>query len=78
MTDKLEQFRTALLDNDYPLGLDELLGYVEYLYENDKEVSKVIRSYTNDFYKMFSCTEKFYKVKDLIDEEFYTEVKNEN
>lgn len=74
---KLEEFRTALLDNDYPLGLDELLGYVEYLYEDDKEVSKVIRSYTDDFYKMFSCAEKFYKVKDLIDEEFYSEENND-
>ena len=76
MTDKLEEFRTALLDNDYPLGLDELLGYVEYLYEDDKEVSKVIGSYIDDFYKMFSCAQKFYKVKDLIDEEFYSEVRN--
>ena len=77
MKEKLEEFRTALLDNDYPLGLDELLGYVEYLFEGDKEVSKVIGSFTDDFYKMFSCAHKFYRVKELIDEEFYSEVNND-
>lgn len=69
---KLKDFREALLDKDYPLGIDEILGYVEYLYEDDKEVSKVIDEYVDDYYKMWSCTEKFYKVKDLIDEEFYS------
>lgn len=74
MIDKLNEFRTALLDKDFPIGLDEVLGYIEYIYEDDKEVAKVIRSYTDDFYKMFSCAQKFYTVKDLIDEEFYSEV----
>lgn len=73
MENKLKEFREMLLDNDFPMGLDEVLGYIEYLYEDDKEVSKVIRSYTDDFYKMFSCAEKFYKVKDLVDEQFYSE-----
>lgn len=69
---KLKDFREALLDKDYPLGIDEILGYVEYLYEDDKEVSKVIDKYADDYYKMWSCTEKFYKIKDLVDEEFYS------
>lgn len=77
MKEKLEEFRTALLEKDYPIALDEVLGYIEYLFEDDKEISKVIQSYTDDFYKMFSCAEKFYKVKDLIDEEFYSEVNND-
>ena len=50
-----------------------LLGYVEYLYEDDKEIKSVLRDYIDDYYKMWSCAEKFYKVKDLIDEEFYSE-----
>ena len=68
---KLKDFREALLDKDYPLGIDEILGYVEYLYEDDKEASKVIDEYIDDYNKMWSCAEKFYKVKDLVDEEFY-------
>ena len=70
---KLKDFREALLDKDCPLGIDEILGQIEYLFEDDKEVSKVIDDYVDDYYKMWSCTEKFYKVKDLIDEEFYSE-----
>ena len=42
-------------------------------HEDDKEVSKVIGEYIDDYYKKCSCTEKFYKVKDLVDEEFYSE-----
>ena len=71
--EKLKEFKIALLEKDYPIALDEVLGYIEYLFEDDKEISKVIQSYIDDFYKMFSCTEKFYKIKDLIDEEFYSE-----
>jgi hypothetical protein len=69
---KLQEFKEALLDEDYPLGIDEILGQIEYLYEDDKEVSKVIGDYIDDYYKMWSCAEKFYKVRDLVDEEFYT------
>ena len=70
---KLKDFREALLDKDYPLGIDEILvGYIEYLFEDDKEVSKVIGEYADDYNKMWSCAEKFYKVKDLVDEEFYS------
>lgn len=71
--EKLESFRKNIIDKDYPLGIDEILGEIEYLFEDDKEVSEVIQSYADDYYKMWSCAEKFYKVKDLIDEEFYTE-----
>lgn len=70
---KLAEFRNMLLDKDYPLGIDEILGQIEYLYEDDKEISKVIDDYVDDYYKMWSCTEKFYRVKDLVDEEFYSE-----
>lgn len=69
---KLAEFKDMLLDKDYPLGIEEILGQIEYLYEDDKEVSKVIGDYIDDYYKMWSCTEKFYKVKDLVDEQFYT------
>lgn len=75
--DKVLELKKMLLDKDYPLGLDEILGQIEYLYEDDKEVSKVIHTYIDDFYKMLSCAEKFYKVKDLIDEEFYSEDEND-
>ena len=68
---KLKDFREALLDKDYPLGMDEILGYVQYLFEDNKEIHKIINDYTDDYYKMWSCAEKFYRVKDLIDEEFY-------
>lgn len=77
MSEKLKEFRKMLLDNDYPLGLDELLGQIEWLYEGDEEVSRVIHTYIDDFYKMLSCAQKFYKIKDLIDEEFYSEVEDE-
>lgn len=70
---KLKYFRESLLDKDYPLSIDEVLGQIEYLFEDDKEVSKAIDGYVDYYYKMWSCTEKFYKVKDLIDEQFYTE-----
>lgn len=70
---KLKDFREALLDNDYPLGIDEILCEVTYLFKNDADVEKVMENYIDDYYKMWSCTEKFYKVKDLIDEEFYSE-----
>lgn len=76
MNDKLKELREMLLDKDYPLGIDELLGQIEWLYEDDKEVSKVINTYIDDFCKMWSCVEKFYKIKDLIDEEFYSEVED--
>lgn len=70
---KIKTFREWLLDKNYPMGLDEVLGQIEYLYEGDEEVSKVIHGYIDDYYKMWSCTEKFYKIKDLIDEEFYSQ-----
>lgn len=75
---KLAEFRNMLLDKDYPLGIDEILGQIEYLYEDDKEVGKVIGEYIDDYYKMWSCAEKFYKVKDLVDEEFYSESEENN
>ena len=71
MEDKLQEFKQALLDHDYPLGIDEILGYIEYLFEDNKEIKEIIHSYTDDYYKMWSCAEKFYRVKDLVDEEFY-------
>lgn len=69
---KLKDFREALLDKDYSLGIDEILGYVQYLFEDDKEIHNLLNDYAKDYYKMWSCTEKFYKVKDLVDEEFYS------
>ena len=71
---KLNKFRERLLDKDYPLALDEILGEIQYLYEDDKEVFKVIDKYIDDVYVMFSCAKKFYKVKDLVDEQFYSEI----
>lgn len=72
--EKLNKFRERLLDKDYPLSLDEILGEIQYLYEDDKEVFKVIDKYIDDVYVMFSCAEKFYKVKDLVDEQFYSDI----
>ena len=72
--EKLNKFRERLLDKDYPLALDEILGEIQYLYEDDKEVFKVIDKYIDDVYVMCSCAEKFYKVKDLVDEQFYSEI----
>ena len=72
--EKLNKFRERLLDKDYPLALDEILGEVQYLFEDDKEVFKVIDKYIDDVYVMFSCAEKFYKVKDLVDEQFYLDI----
>lgn len=68
---KLEEFRKWILDNDYPMGMDELLGCIIGLFEDDKEVERVINNYISDFEEMFTCTQKFYKVKDLVDEQFY-------
>jgi len=68
---KLKEFKDALLDKDYPLGLDEILGYIEYIFEDSKEIKQITDDYVKDYYEMWSCTEKFYKVKDLIDEQFY-------
>ena len=72
--EKLNKFRERLLDKDYPLALDEILGEIQYLYEDDKKVFKVIDKYIDDVYVMFSCAEKFYKVKDLVDEQFYSDI----
>ena len=72
--EKLNKFRERLLDKDYPLALDEILGEIQYLFEDDKEVFKVIDKYIDDVYVMFSCAEKFYKVKDLVDEQFYSDI----
>lgn len=72
---KIEEFKDMLLDADYPLGIDEILGQIEYIYEDNEEISKIIGEYIDDYYKMWSCAEKFYRVKDLIDEEFYSESK---
>lgn len=69
----LEKFREWLLDKDCPMDIIEVLGCVIGLFENDKKVEKVINSYIDDVDEMFSCTQKFYKVKDLVDEQFYTE-----
>ena len=72
--EKLNKVRERLLDKDYPLALDEILGEIQYLYEDDKKVFKVIDKYIDDVYVMFSCAEKFYKVKDLVDEQFYSDI----
>ena len=72
--EKLNKFRERLLDKDQPLALDEILGEIQYLFEDDKEVFKVIDKYIDDVYVMFSCAKKFYKVKDLVDEQFYSDI----
>ena len=72
--EKLNNFKESLLDKDYPLALDEILGEIQYLFEGDKEVFKVIDKYIDDVYVMFSCAEKFHKVKDLVDEQFYSDI----
>ena len=72
--EKLNKFREQLLDKDYPLALDEILGEIQYLFEDDKEVFKVIDKYIDDVYVMFSCATKFHKVKDLVDEQFYSDI----
>lgn len=73
MENKLKEFREMLLDNDYPLGIDEILGQIQYLFEDDKEIYKKMDSYMDDFTRMWCCAEKFYKVKGLVDEQFYSE-----
>ena len=73
MENKLKEFRQMLLDNDYPLGIDEILGQIQHLFEDDKEVYKKMDSYIEDFTKMLFCAEKFYKVKELVDQQFYSE-----
>lgn len=70
---KLKEFREMLLDNDYPFGINEILVQIQYLFEDDKEVFKKMDSYIDDFNHMMFCAEKFYKVKDLVDEQFYSE-----
>lgn len=73
MENKLKEFREKLLDNDYPLGIDEILGEIQYLFEDDKEIYKKMDSYIDGFNHMMFCAEKFYKVKGLVDEQFYSE-----
>ena len=73
MENKLKEFREMLLDNDYPLGIDEILGQIQYLFEDDKEIYKKMDSYMDDFTRMWYCAEKFYKVKELVDQQFYSE-----
>lgn len=71
ITEALAEFRENLLDNDYPLGIDEILGYIQYFFDGDRKVKSKIDTYLDDYYEMFECARKFYKVKDLIDEQFY-------
>lgn len=73
MENKLKEFREMLLDNDYPLGIDEILGQIQYLFEDDKEIYKKMDSYIEDFSEIWFCAEKFYKVKELVDQQFYSE-----
>ena len=73
LEEKLQHLKDSLLDKDYSLGMDEILGEIQYLFEDDKEVCKILDTYMDDFYKMFECCQKFYKVKDLVDEQFYTD-----
>lgn len=74
--EKLKEFRNLLLDKDYPLGMDEVLGEVQNLFEDDKEVCKILDTYIDGFYEMSECTDKFYKVKELVDEQFYTDMED--
>ena len=75
--DKVLEFKNMLLDKDCPLGIDEILKQIEFLFEDDKEISKVIDGYIEDYCTMFLYAQKFYKVKELVDEEFYNEVDDE-
>lgn len=71
--DKLKEIRGRLVDPDYPLDIDEILGELEYLFEGDKEVSKVLQS-AMDVYNQISCfSSKLYQIKQVIDETFYEE-----
>ena len=71
--DKLKEIRGRLIDPDYPLDIDEMLGELEYLFEGDKEVSKVLQS-AMDAYSQISClSSKLYQIKEMIDEVFYEE-----
>ena len=72
MNDFLEKFREWLLDKDYPMDIIEVLGCIIGLFENDKDVEKIINSYIDDVDEMITCTQKFYKVKNLVDEQFYS------
>ena len=77
MLNKLEEFKQMLLDKDCPLAIDEILGQVQYLFEDDKEIFKILDTYIDNYMKMFYCAQKFYKVKELVDEQFYAEVEND-
>lgn len=65
---KVKELREMLLDKEYPLGLDEILGQIEYLYEDDEEISKVIDEYIDDYYEIWNYASKYYKIKEIINE----------
>ena len=65
---KIKEFREMLLDKQFPLGIDEILGQIEYFYEDDEEVSKVIDEYIDDYEEMWDCASKYFKIKEIIEE----------
>ena len=65
---KIKEFREMLLDKQFPLGIDEILGQIEYFYEDDEEISKVIDEYIDSYEEMWDCASKYFKIKEIIEE----------
>ena len=63
---KIKKFQGASAWQKYPLGIDEILGEIEYLFD-DKEVSQVINKYQKDYSHLWDCVERFYKMKELLE-----------
>lgn len=71
--DKLKEVRERLIDPDYPLDIDEILGELEYLFEGDNEVSKVLQSAMNTYVQAYYLVNKLHQIKDIINETFCEE-----
>lgn len=69
--DKLKEIRERLVDPDYPLDIDEILGELEYLFEGDKKVSKVLQSAMDIYNQMVLLSGKLYQIKEELDEVLY-------
>lgn len=76
LEEKLKNIREHLLYPGFPLGVDELLGEIEYLFEDDEEVSQAIDKYIDGYEELWLYAEKYCKIRDMVKEDLENEETN--
>ena len=67
LEEKLLEVKEHLLDREQPLDIAEVLGELEYMFEDDEEVTKILHGYINDYYQIQFYAGKFHEISLIVE-----------